>query len=364
MAHLHPDRFSSPRPAESRPRAAGPASRSGRAARSGACARALALALAAAGPMLASCAGGSGSAGQRRDASVDMAAEDLTLAGEAAAARGDLEAALQQFARAIEVNPRFTRAHLGMADLYRVEGDYQKAERSYGTAAALEPTSFDAQFGHGLMLHVLDRLAEAVGAYLRALRVRPNDFRANLNLSTAYYQLGESAQALPFAEGAVRLRPEDGAARLNLGVVLASLGRDTEAVAEYQQAAELMELTPALLTNLADSLGRLKRYDEMRNALDELVKSAPSPAAHERLGFACFKLRDYPAAMANFREALRLDPDYFPALNGVGVCELNTWLWSDRKDDAARQRAVDALRRSLQISRNQPQIEEMLTRYR
>jgi tetratricopeptide (TPR) repeat protein len=207
-------------------------------------------------------------------------------------------------------------------------------------------------------------VAEAVSAYLRALRINPDDFQANLNLSTAYYQLSENAQALPYAERAVTLDPKDGPARLNLGTVYSALGRDREAVLEYQQAAELMALTPSLLINLAEALGRLGRYEEMVNTLGELIKTEPTPLAHERLGFAHFRMKKYPEARAQFEAALRIDPDYFPALNGLGVCELNTWLWSDRKDEAARERALGALRRSLQINRKQPRIEELLSRFR
>ncbi len=292
------------------------------------------------------------------------AAEDLAAQGSAALSRGDREAALAQFARAIEVNPRLTRAHLGMGDAQRLSGDYAKAESSYSTAAQIEPLNYDAQYLHGLVLHALNRISDAIGAYLRALQLRPESYEANLNVATAYYQGHEHRQALPYALAAVKLRPDDGLSRANLGAVYAALGQDREAVAEYQQAAERMELTPPLLLNLSESLGKLGRYEEMRNALGQLVKTAPSAASFERLGFAQFKLREYDAARASFQGALTIDPDYFPALNGLGVCELNTYVWSERRDAGALERALASLRRSLQLNRNQPKIEELLTRYR
>ena len=39
---------------------------------------------------------------------------------------GDTDRALAAFARAIEVNPRLTSAHMGMADIYRMRGDYSR----------------------------------------------------------------------------------------------------------------------------------------------------------------------------------------------------------------------------------------------
>ncbi len=276
---------------------------------------------------------------------------------------GDLRSALDEFTRAIEINPRLTRAHLGVADIHRIEGDFASAQVSYERAAQLEPRNPTTHYYNGLMLHLLERLGDAIQAYLRALAIDPDDFKANLHLSTAYYQLNENDQALEYAERAVRLEPNDGQARFNLAAVYASLERHEQAVLEYQQATELMELTPDLLLRLADSLGKLDRYSEMAGVLDQLVRTDPSPAAHERLGYAQFRLQEYDDAKSSFRSSLSIDPNYFPALNGLGVSRLNDWVWSDERDREARSDALKALRRSLQLNRNQPRVAELLTRY-
>ena len=285
-------------------------------------------------------------------------------AGEAALDAGNNAAAMEEFAKAIAINPTLTDAHMGMGDIYRIEGDFAKAEKSYGEAARLAPKNFDAQYYHGLMLHLLDRVTDAVGAYLQALSVKPEDFQTNLNLSVAYYQLGETTQAYTFGERAVKIDPRNGPARVNLAAVYADLGRHEEAVTEFQQSFELVESTPRILLAYAESLRALGRYGEMRSTLDQLVKKVPSAAAWERLGYAQFKLGDYAGAAASFDSSLKVDPDYFPALNGVAVCELNTYVWSNGANNDARQRAVAALRRSLIINRNQPSIEALLGRYK
>lgn len=299
-----------------------------------------------------------------RDQSQNEArAKSLMSSAEQAIRDGDIDRALAEFERAIEINPTLTAAHLGMADIYRMRQDYTRAEARYAQAAKLEPKNFDAQYFHGLMLHLLDRLPEAIQAYLRALTVKPNDFKANLNVATAYYQLDENAQALPYARRAVELNPEDGPARFNLGAVYAALDRHSDAVREYQQAAELMKLTPALLLNLADSLGKLQRFEEMANALTQAVKDEPSAIALERLGFARFKMGRFAEAKQSFEQSVKLDGTHYPALNGVGVCYLNDWVNSKRSDQKAKETGLSALRRSLQINQDQPQVLELVTRY-
>lgn len=277
--------------------------------------------------------------------------------------QGEYDAALAEFNRAIESNPRLTVAFMGAADIYRQRGDYNAAQQNYSQAATIEPRNFNANYMNGLMLHLLNKLSEAVRAYLQALSVKPDDFNANLNLATAYLQLNEPQEALSYGQRAIQLNAKDAASRSNLGAIYAALNRHEEAVTEYQQAAELTQLTAPLLLNLAESLGKVQRYGEMSNTLQLVIKSQPTAIAYERLGFALFRSRQYPDALQSFRKCLEIDPNHFPGLNGVGVCLLNQWKFSNETDDAARLEALRALRRSIQIEPNQPKILELLGRY-
>jgi tetratricopeptide (TPR) repeat protein len=278
--------------------------------------------------------------------------------------QGFADQALAEFEKAIEINPKLTVAYLGAGDIYRQRGDYASAEKRYRAAAGLEPTNFQAQYLHALSLQLLDRFDEAVRAYLRALAIRPDDFNANLNLGTAYLQLGEPREGLPYAQKAIVLNAKNGPARTNLGAIYSALDRHAEAVVEFQQAAELTELTGPLLLNLANSLGRVGRYEEMVNTLEQLTKTEPTANAYERLGAGLFRLRRYDESLDAYRKAIEIDPNHYPALNGVGVCLMNQWIWSNQTDQAARTEALAAWRRSLQVESNQPKILELVGRYK
>lgn len=276
---------------------------------------------------------------------------------------GRYEDALRELQSAIAINPQLTTAHMDMGALYRLTGDYGAAEVSFRRAVQLEPENFDARYSHGLTLQILGRLVDAIREYIEALKLEPYDPDANLNLATAYLQIGEPASALPYARRAVALMPDNGPARVNLGAILAGLDKHDEAVIEYQAAAERMDLTSPLLLNLADSLGKSGRYREMATTLSQLVDMEPSAVAHERLGFANFRMGRYEDALASFRESVGMDPNHFPALNGVGVCLLNRWLLSGQSDHQAYEEAIGSLRRSLQANRRQPRVVDLLARY-
>ncbi len=280
-------------------------------------------------------------------------------------ASGDLQAALRELERAIAFNPQFTPAYLESGDIYLELAQYEQAERQFAMAVRNEPRNYMAQFRHAQVLHKLGQLEASNRAYLRALSIRPSSFDANLGISTVLLELGRAEQALPYGQRAVRSDPPSGRARMHLGNLYAALDQHEDAVVEYQQAAEMMEApTPGLLLNMAESLNQLQRYAEMVGALDQLVRLEPTAIAYERLGSGLFRLKRYDEALSAFGESASLDEGHYPAFNGIAVCELNQYLWSSKTDGGARERAVEAMRKSIRIERQQPRIVELLRRYK
>ena len=304
--------------------------------------------------------------GHRAGEEPGMRLENVLVQADTAIELGDREEAIRLLAAAIEVTPDYVPAYSRLGELQLEGTDYLGAERTFSNLVRLEPRVFDHQYFHAHTLHQLERLTEAVRAYLRALAIDPQSFDAHLDLSTAYLQLTEHAQSLPYARKAVEIDPESGRAWANLGAALGAFGsRDTdlEAVRAFENAAELMEITPELLANWATALGRLGRFREMINTLERSNAIEPSAYAHERIGYAHFKLREYDAAETAFRAAIDHDATYHPALNGLGVCLLNDYMASEKTDRAAKREAIEVLRASLRHEGNQPRIADLLSRF-
>ncbi|HLP82813.1 MAG TPA: tetratricopeptide repeat protein [Phycisphaerales bacterium] len=270
--------------------------------------------------------------------------------------------AAKAFELAIAENPLLTPAYMRLGEIRYKEGNLEAAEQAFGQAAGLEPTNFDAQYKYAMVLHEAGKFDAAIRTYLKALALRPDDFRANSNLAAAYLQSNEPREALPYAQRAIELNPNDAASRTNLGAVYSALGQHENAITEYQQATELTDLQPKLLLNLAESYRKVNRYEEMVSTLEQVIRVEPSAAAYERLGTGHFRLGQFDESLASFEQAVSLDENYYPALNGVGVCLLRKYI-QDQDDLPTRDAAVRALRRSLQIERNQPRVVQLLSQY-
>lgn len=292
-----------------------------------------------------------------------IAADEATQRAKLLMASGRLREALDEFERAVEMDPKSVDARIGIGDVYKQEGDLPRAERWYGQAAQVGPDVFEAQYAHGLVLQLMQRFREAIRAYLRALQIDPRNFDANMNVALAFVQVGEAQQGLPYAVRAVRLNPESGPANYNLGVVYSSVGRFDDAITSYRRASEYMGTSPQILMGIADSESALGKYTESARTMERLIATDPSADAYHRLGSARFRNKEYEASLSAFRKALEYDENHTPALNGVAVCLLNQYLWSEKSDTQALEAAIRAMRRSLRVNRNQPKITELLTRF-
>ncbi len=277
--------------------------------------------------------------------------------------RGDYQSALILCEDVLSKNPLLPQAYVGVGDVRFAQGRYGDAEPNYRKAAKLDPGDYRAQFGHGRSLQMLGRLGEAIGAYQRAIAVNPKSAEANLNMSTAYLSLGDARVAEQFAQRAALLEPSNGAAHINLGVAFERLGRPADAIRQYHAAAELMPQTPQLLINLVNAYVADGRYPEAVNTAVALTKLSGVPQTYERLGWAEFRAGNYNSSSVAYRQAVVLDPQYWPAWNGIGVNALNRWLLSQKKDAQACDEARKAFRASMRANANQPKVLKLYTTY-
>lgn len=118
---------------------------------------------------------------------------DLGLEFEIAGAIEDAKAA---YARALELNPEHSGAHINQGRLLQEEGRPADAEAHYRQAFAIAPEDATAAFNLGTALEELGRRQEAIEAYQQALDADPNCADAHRNLSALYEEAGNRPAAL------------------------------------------------------------------------------------------------------------------------------------------------------------------------
>lgn len=310
----------------------------------------------------------------RAPGSRDRRADAALLEGRGLLAQGLTAEALAAFRNALADNPRLTDAHLGVGDVHMQMGDdsgdatrtrrhWVEASKAYERAVQLEPNSFEAHFKLARVYQYLDRVQQSIRLYLMALALKPDDPDANENLAAAYLQAGRPADALPFAERATELRPGRQSAWGNLGQVYRLLDQHEDAVDAFREAMELGQPQPRWMLALAQSHLKLRNYARAENVLRTVTRIAPSPEAHERLGYALFNQQRFGDALDAFNAALEMAPRDVAALNGRGACYMTVYMQNGRADRTLRDRGIEAWRASLRIDPDQPKIINLITVY-
>jgi tetratricopeptide (TPR) repeat protein len=123
------------------------------------------------------------------------------------------------------------------------------------------------------------------------------------------------------------------------------------------------EPSPQLMRNIIYLLTQEKRYREVVNTTEQLVRVDPSSGSYEQLGWAQFRLGDYTSSSNAYITAVEFDEENWRAMNGIGVNALNAWLLGDRKSTRFYEDARNAFRKSLSLNPDQPKVITLVLRY-
>ncbi len=108
---------------------------------------------------------------------------------------GELDRALADFERAIELDPKIASYYLNRGHASYVAGHTSQAIANYVRALELDPELTDAYFNRGLAYSSEGSHGKAIADYSRLIELSPKDAEAYLNRGISYYALGDFAKA-------------------------------------------------------------------------------------------------------------------------------------------------------------------------
>jgi len=195
------------------------------------------------------------------------------------------------FRRAIERDPNFALAHVGLADALLMQISYggaprepriRMAEQAVARALELDANLAEARATSGLIARNKRDYARAESMFRRAIEINPNDVRARHWYSVLLRDVGRADEALEQIQLAAELDPLSAMIQDNLGDRLAAVGRFREAEAAMQKAITIERSNPLSYWDLAYLQGyAFNRFAEAiplaRKAM-ELDSGSPQPA--------------------------------------------------------------------------------------
>jgi TolB-like protein/Tfp pilus assembly protein PilF len=222
--------------------------------------------------------------------------------------RADIERSMVYFQRAIELDPTFAPAYVGLAD----------ASNELGTVMVGAPPA--------------ETRAKAVGAVRKALELEPDLAEAHVLLAHLQQEQWHWADAEAEYKRALELSPNNADAHAGLASWLMCRGRTDEAVAWARRGRELDPLAVSG-TNIGWILFQSHRYDEAIRELRSAVALQPDDAdALLYLGFALVANNQAADAIPVLEKAIAVSHGS-PAATGVLV---RAYSHAGRRQDALR----------------------------
>jgi TolB-like protein/DNA-binding winged helix-turn-helix (wHTH) protein/Tfp pilus assembly protein PilF len=297
-------------------------------------------------------------------------------------ARPDIEEAIRHFNDAIEKDPKFAAAYLGLADAYNrlgtvLVGGSPTESRPKMIAAALKALELDPELveAHVQLADVYQRewrWSDSEAEYKSVLRLRPNYAAAHLGMARWLLTQGRTEEAMEWSkrareldpqavtgtdlawilfsgrryEEAIRelhatlaVKPDDPLALWFLGFSLIGEGKAEDAIPSLERAVFLSHASPGVVGLLARAYGHAGRRAEALKVINELKQRGqkeyvpPAALIHAYVG-----LRDYDQVFAWFErayqeksnlmqwlkvepfpDAVRDDPRFLSLLHRVGL---------------------------------------------
>ncbi|MBI3404741.1 MAG: tetratricopeptide repeat protein [Acidobacteria bacterium] len=244
-----------------------------------------------------------------------------SLLGDILSRKGDLAGAIEQYQKAISLDPRYAQAYENLSAAYKSRGDSVRAKEALAKSLELTPGADEqarAKFRRqrlvsGFVSEVADELRTAWSLdNMNSAFSKMNSFNrptADQQSEFAALQKRRNEYLAERYRIAIKLYPENVSAHFGLWVAL----RDTEPEVALQSIQRAIQLQP---TNVSVRLALASLYRtkgdsvaEM-NTLRETVRTFPQNAeAHSALAEAWEARNDSIAALEEYRAAVQAEPN-------------------------------------------------------
>ena len=225
--------------------------------------------------------------------------------------------AMNSFA-ALWIRDNSVSTHVYLGSVLDSNGRTDAALSEFAQAVDIGPSNALARRFLALALNKSGKTEEAFQQAERAVELSPTNDACHRMLSTVLARRGQMKRAIDEAQRAVELGPENLSAHQLQAELLVKSGRDDEAIQVARNGLVVFPYDP----NLHYALGlALARKGDLTVATNQfayvLLLRSDWAEAHLDFGRALLRLGDAPNSLRHFQEAVRLAPDSPLALNGL-----------------------------------------------
>ncbi|KND02792.1 uncharacterized protein SPPG_01873 [Spizellomyces punctatus DAOM BR117] len=166
--------------------------------------------------------------------------------------RGDVESALADLEKSLELDPKNVNTIIKRASLFMERAEVEQAIKEYNRAIEIDPKDPDVYYHSTGQIRVLTQdNYGAIEDYKKSISLDDTFVYAHIQLGVAQYKLGDISTAVTTFEKAARKFKSSGEVFNYHGEILLDTQRFDEALANFDKAIEMMPNSPLPYINKA-----------------------------------------------------------------------------------------------------------------
>ena len=245
------------------------------------------------------------------DSAVIFDAISLNISGDKLYQNGDINAAIEEYKTALQIDPANVNVHNSLGVCYGVLNDLDQALMEFEEGIRLAPEEVMPVYNAGLIHMLKKNKTQALEYYFRAEQMGEDIFEIKFQIGRLYLETGRPEKALAYLSRASELKSESAPVCRYLGECYLTMEQMGEAISAYKKA---VKINP----NDSDSLSALgylfdiqdENIDIATMFCEKSIELSPSNGLFRyRLGRLYLKQNRPEQAIAEFRAASELGHD-------------------------------------------------------
>jgi tetratricopeptide (TPR) repeat protein len=272
----------------------------------------------------------------------------LYLAGTVDAAQGKTDAATEEFAKALDIQPDSVEPLNALIDLEVSHDHVDKALQRLDWVISKAPKSYVAYNLKGQILTSRKQYADAKAAFVAAISISPEWWTPYQNLSRAQVKSGDVSTALKTLSEGLSRTHFDGRLAAELAGLYELLNQPARAIEVYESAFAQNPKSVPVANNLAMLLVNYRTDAASMERAKNLVaplNDSKDPVYQDTVGWVRYKSGDYRSALTILQRAADTSPTSALVRYHLGMAQLRNGDSEDARKNI--QRAVESGRHFL-----------------
>ena len=220
---------------------------------------------------------------------------------------GKLQDAINDYTKAIEINPDYFKAYNNRGFAYGTQGLINKAIADFTKAIELKPDYADALINRGGTYFQLKIYDKAIDDFTKAIEIEPEFATTYYNRANVYSSIGDFENAINDFTKATKLKPDYAEAYYNRGNLYCSQRLFNNAISDYTKTIELTPDKTDAYYNRGTAYNAQNLFDKAIIDFSQVIERNPNDAsAYFNRGNAYHKIGMNKKACPDFVKAAEL----------------------------------------------------------